>query len=238
MIFSSISPSEIKHFENFSSQWWDEEGPFAMLHRLNPLRIQYIKDQVSRSFHGLSILDVGCGGGVLSEPLARLGAQVTGLDASEKNISVASLHAQEQGLPITYVRSSLEDYLATSHQKFDLVIALEVLEHVQNPFSFLEECTSCLKEDGLLFVSTFHRTIKSYILGIVFAEYILKWVPKNTHHWRQFIKPSEIYKILSPKGFMFKDLVGVKYDIRTSSWVLSEDIDVNYMGVLMHVNSS
>ena len=229
---SSLNLSEINHFRSLADHWWDETGPFSMLHQLNPLRIQYIKDAFKGDLRGLKILDVGCGGGLLAEPLARLGAEVTGLDAVSENIKVASLHAKEEGLSIHYVASSLEDYLKESSLKFDVVLALEILEHVENPKYFLETCASALKQEGSLFVSTFHRTLKSYVLGIVMAEYILKWVPKKTHHWTQFLKPSEIYEALRSEGFAFADLVGVTYDLWTSVWKLSSDVRVNYMGIL------
>ncbi|HQS83758.1 MAG TPA: bifunctional 2-polyprenyl-6-hydroxyphenol methylase/3-demethylubiquinol 3-O-methyltransferase UbiG [Alphaproteobacteria bacterium] len=229
---SSLNPSEINHFRKLADHWWEEKGPFSMLHQLNPLRVQYIKNALRGELKGLKILDVGCGGGILAEPLARLGANVTGLDVVLENIEVASRHAEAEGLKIQYKALSLEDYLKTTPSKFDVVLALEVLEHVENPKYFLETCASALKEEGSLFVSTFHRTAKSYLLGIVMAEYVLKWVPKKTHHWTQFLKPSEIYEALREDGFVFEDLVGVTYDLWKSNWKISQDTSVNYMGLL------
>ncbi|MBS0185707.1 MAG: bifunctional 2-polyprenyl-6-hydroxyphenol methylase/3-demethylubiquinol 3-O-methyltransferase UbiG [Proteobacteria bacterium] len=229
---SSLNLKEINHFRKLSDLWWIEGGPFSMLHRLNPLRVQYIKDWVGGDLKGLKILDVGCGGGILAEPLARLGADVTGLDVIPENIEVASFHAKEENLDIQYYATTLEAYLKTSSLKFDVVLALEVLEHVENPKYFLKACGSALKQEGSLFVSTFHRTIKSYLFGIVMAEYILKWVPKNTHHWTHFLKPSEIYEALREDNFIFEDLVGVTYDLWASKWKISQDTGINYMGVL------
>lgn len=232
---SSIRPSEINHFKNLSSEWWDENGPLKMLHQLNPLRITYIKEKVGL-FKNLRILDVGCGAGILTEPLARLGADVTGIDIVSENIEIASQHAQRAGLSIHYMTTSIEDYRQMSPGFFDVVLALEILEHVENPSLFLKNCASVLKERGHLFVSTFHRTIKSYLLGIIMAEHILKWVPQDTHHWSKFLKPSEIHNALKEKGFMFEDLKGITYDFWESQWKFSPDVSVNYMGVLRRKN--
>jgi len=228
----TLNSTEINHFRKLSDQWWVEGGPFSMLHRLNPLRIQYIKEWMGGDLTGLKILDVGCGGGILAEPLARLGAEVTGLDVIPENIEVAIAHAKEENLNINYAATTLEEYLKASSLKFDVVLALEVLEHVENPKYFLKSCCAALKKEGSFFVSTFHRTFKSYIYGIIMAEYILKWVPKNTHHWTHFLKPSEIYEALREDNFIFEDLVGVTYDLWTSNWKISQDTNVNYMGVL------
>lgn len=229
---TTVSADETYHFESLAKEWWDEKGPFALLHQLNPLRIQYIKDQVGHSLKGMKVLDIGCGGGLLAEPLTRLGAGVVGLDATSGNIDVAKAHAQLDGLDIEYHAMSLEEYKTQSFEKFDIVLALETIEHVQNPTFFLEECTSFLKDEGLFFVSTFHRTLKSYFFGIVMAEYILRWVPKRTHQWKKFIKPSEIFETLSPFGYTFQDLIGVTFDLKTSQWKLTKNLEVNYMGVL------
>ena len=229
---TTVNADEIRHFEALAQGWWDEKGSFALLHQLNPLRIQYIKDQLGCSLKGVRVLDIGCGGGLLAEPLTRLGAQVVGIDAAPKNIDVANFHAQLEGLDIEYHAMSLEEYRAQSLEKFDVVLALEIVEHVQDPAFFLENCISLLKDNGLFFVSTFHRTLKSYVLGILMAEYMLRWVPRGTHQWKKFMKPSEVFELLSPFGFIFQDLVGVTYDITTSQWKLANSVDVNYMGVL------
>lgn len=231
-MISSLSPSEHAHFKRFSSLWWDENGPYSILHQMTPLRMQYIKTHIGSPFSGLRILDVGCGGGLLSEPLTRLGAHVVAIDAVKENIEVASEHAQQEGLSIDYRVGTLEEYAHMNPSQFDVIIALEIIEHVNSSRDFLENCAALLKGEGKLFLSTFHRTFKSYIFGILMAEYVLRWVPRGTHHWNKFVKPSEVADSLKSKGLKFEDICGITYDVGKSCWKFSKDVQVNYIGVL------
>ncbi|MCD6036088.1 MAG: ubiG [Rickettsiales bacterium] len=236
----SIDPQEVEKFSKMAESWWDETGAFAPLHRFNPVRIAYICNQIKASglapqgvppqnaLSGLKLLDVGCGGGLLSEPMARLGATVTGIDASEKNIAVASHHAKEVGLVIDYRATSAES-LADTGQQFDVVLAMEIIEHVADVESFLTSCTRLVKPGGLLFVATMNRTVKSYMLAIVGAEYILRWLPKGTHDWKKFLKPSEIASTLRHEGMALQAVQGVGYNLLDSTWHLVNDTGVNYI---------
>lgn len=237
--YSSIDASEIQRFSKISSQWWEENGPFKPLHQLNPTRIQYIRDCLTTHFHvdakmskplkGLTILDIGCGGGLVAEPLTRLGATVTGIDASEEAIHVATAHAALMELPITYICTSAEELL---HQKktFDGVLALEIVEHVADVSGFLSTCTKLLSPKGALILSTLNRTWKAYALAIIGAEYILRMLPKGTHDWQKFLSPAELAALLRPLDFSFVNLQGLSYGPLTGRWNLSKDLDVNYLG--------
>lgn len=239
---SSVELREVEKFTKDSARWWDETGPFAPLHRLNPSRMAYIKEQIcthyakdaSRfdSLKGLKILDIGCGGGLVCEPLSRLGGHVTGIDADAQAIAVAAEHAQQSGLEITYHNGAAEDLKGT----FDVVLALEIIEHVANIEEFIQSCANLLKPGGLLIVSTLNRTPKSFALGVVAAEYILRWVPRGTHEWKKFVKPSELAKALRQAGLITQDLSGLVFNPRTGDFQLSQsDTSVNYfMTALKH----
>eukprot|EP00455_Lapot_gusevi_P001728 TRINITY_DN10666_c0_g1_i1.p1 TRINITY_DN10666_c0_g1~~TRINITY_DN10666_c0_g1_i1.p1 ORF type:complete len:235 (+),score=47.49 TRINITY_DN10666_c0_g1_i1:177-881(+) len=227
-----------------SSEWWDPHGKFGPLHALNPTRIQFIRDRVKAHYklsspsiteplQGVKLLDIGCGGGLVSEPLARLGAVVTGVDAAAENIRIASLHQQLDPKlldgRLTYAASTVED-LAQQNQQFDVVVALEIIEHVQNPSLFLQSCASVLKPGGAFFLSTFNRNLKSYLLGVVAAEHVLRWLPPGTHDWNKFFTPSEITGRVNSAGLRIRDLNGIVYDPVFDKWNLSlTDIDVNYI---------
>lgn len=234
---TTISPVEIANFNAYEDNWWDENGPFKPLHALNPIRIQFIKDRIMRCLKttdatlplsGLHIVDIGCGAGIATEPLARLGATVTGLDASEKAITQARLHAIEQGLEIDYRLSSVET-VANQGEKFDVVLALEVIEHVENPAAFIDYVCKITKPGGLLFMSTLNRTWTSYAKAILTAEYVLKWVPMGTHQWEKFVTPAELANWLRPHGFHFSDIKGIDFSVLKREWQLVHDLSTNYI---------
>jgi 2-polyprenyl-6-hydroxyphenyl methylase/3-demethylubiquinone-9 3-methyltransferase len=237
---ASIDPDEIAKFAALAEAWWDPQGKFRPLHKLNPTRIAFIRDQVigrrdrapqvERPLAGLSLLDIGCGGGLLSEPMARLGAAVTGIDPSERSIAAARLHAAEDGLAIDY-RTETAEALAAAGAKFDVVLAMEVIEHVADRAAFLGACTALLADDGQLFLATLNRTPKAFALAIVGAEYVLGWLPRGTHDWRRFVRPSELAAELRPHGAEIVEMTGVAYSPLTDRWSLSRDLDVNYMAV-------
>ncbi|MCB1531435.1 MAG: bifunctional 2-polyprenyl-6-hydroxyphenol methylase/3-demethylubiquinol 3-O-methyltransferase UbiG [Alphaproteobacteria bacterium] len=232
---SSVNQQEIGHFAKDAPNWWDENGPFKPLHRLNPARIGYIKEKICTHFERdaqsftpfkkLSILDVGCGGGLVCEPMARLGADVTGADADAVAIEVAKAHAQESGLDITYENKPAEEL----NKKFDVVLALEIIEHVDHPEDFVQSCAKLVKPGGLVIFSTLNRTPKSFALGIVAAEYILRWVPQGTHSWKKFIKPSELSRMARAADLSPADIKGLMFNPITGDFQMSDsDIDVNY----------
>ena len=236
----SVDPAEIAKFADLAEAWWDPYGEFRPLHNLNPTRIAFIRDRVaarlgrdplgSRPLEGLDLLDVGCGGGLLAEPMARLGARVTGLDAAPRNIAVARAHAAQSGLAIDY-RCDTAEALATSGARFDVVLAMEVVEHVADPKAFLGTCCELLKPEGTMIVATLNRTAKAFALAIVGAEYLLRWVPRGTHDWRKFVRPSEVASALRPHGVDVLETAGLRYDPFSDRWTLSRDLDVNYMVV-------
>ncbi|WP_029010668.1 bifunctional 2-polyprenyl-6-hydroxyphenol methylase/3-demethylubiquinol 3-O-methyltransferase UbiG [Azospirillum halopraeferens] len=236
----TVDPDEIARFSAIAAEWWDPSGKFRPLHKLNPLRLTYIRDTVCRrlgrephaagALHGLTLVDIGCGGGLLSEPLARMGAEVLGVDASERNVGTAAAHAAESGTAVTY-RAATAETLAAEGRRFDVVVAMEVVEHVADVPLFLKSCTDLLAPGGVLFLSTLNRTPKSFALAIVGAEYILRWLPRGTHDWRKFLRPSELAAGLRPHGVVMKDLTGVTYNPLTDEFRLNpRDLDVNYMG--------
>lgn len=237
---ASVDPDEIARFEAMADSWWDPAGAFRPLHRLNPVRLGFLRDRIAdhygrdaradRPLAGLSLLDIGCGGGLISEPLARLGGAVTGIDASERNIGVASLHAGDSGLAIDYRATTAEALVGTGAQ-FDVVLALEIVEHVADLDLFIAACTRLAKPGGLMIFSTLNRTPKSFALAIVGAEYLLRWLPRGTHNWRKFVRPSELARALSQSGAALDALVGVAYNPVSDRWRLADDLAVNYMAV-------
>ena len=231
----SVKDGEIEKFAKDSGQWWDENGPFAPLHRLNPVRMKYIREQVCdhfgfsqttlKPFEKMSFLDIGCGGGLVCEPLARLGAHVTGIDADENAIMTAQRHAAEFGLNIDYKVGSAES-LKT---RFDVVLALEVIEHVQDPARFVKTCASLAKPGGCVIFSTLNRTAKSFALGIVAAAYILNWVPRGTHDWKAFVRPSELSRYARAAGLVPEQITGLVFDPLAGCFkITANDVDVNY----------
>ncbi|MBI3673348.1 MAG: bifunctional 2-polyprenyl-6-hydroxyphenol methylase/3-demethylubiquinol 3-O-methyltransferase UbiG [Rhizobiales bacterium] len=235
---SSLDPSEVEKFSKIAAEWWNPKGKFRVLHVFNPVRLAWIKEQVTsrigrdpferRPFAGLRVLDIGCGGGLLSEPMARLGAEVVGVDPSEKNIKTASVHGAEQELAIDYRVGTAED-LAHAGERFDVILNMEVTEHVTNPKAFLATCATMLNPQGLMFVATINRTLKSFGLAIIGAEYVLGWLPKGTHQWEKFITPDELKGWLSDNRLALLDQTGVTYNPFRNEWRKSRDMDVNYM---------
>ncbi|MCX7348182.1 MAG: bifunctional 2-polyprenyl-6-hydroxyphenol methylase/3-demethylubiquinol 3-O-methyltransferase UbiG [Alphaproteobacteria bacterium] len=234
----SLDPSEVAKFSAMAAEWWNPKGKFGVLHVFNPVRLQFIKEQVTarlardplerEPFQGLRFLDIGCGGGLLTEPMSRLGASITGVDPSDRNIKTASVHAQEMGLDIDYRVGTAED-LAAAGEQFDVILNMEVIEHVADPQAFTRTCAAMLKPGGLMFVATLNRTLKSFGLAIVGAEYVLGWLPKGTHQWEKFITPAELKGWLSDNGLTVKEELGVTYSPFTRAWKVSRDMDVNYM---------
>ncbi|OJW53429.1 MAG: hypothetical protein BGO67_01650 [Alphaproteobacteria bacterium 41-28] len=237
MAINTRDTAELDHFKNLSSTWWSEGGPFRILHAITPLRMAFIKENIgvhfrlpeisSRPFQGLRILDVGCGGGLLCGPLARLGAEVTGIDPLEENTLIAQNHAEAMGLPITYLASTIED-LSPDLPPFDVVIASEIIEHVADPDGFLRECANHLSSRGGMVVTTFNKTLKSYLLGIIAAEYILGWAPRGTHSWKKFISPRDLSLQLKELGLRNQALTGLYFSPLSGDWRLSPVTDVNY----------
>jgi len=236
---TTMNPEEVARFTAMADAWWDPTGKFRPLHQLNPARIQFIKDNVclhfgldanaDLPFKGLDVLDVGCGGGLLSEPMARLGANMTSIDAGEKNVEIAKIHAAQSDLNIDY-RNVLPENLAAEGKRFDVVLNMEVIEHVADPELFMAASSSVLKENGCMVLSTMIRNIKSLLLGKVAAEYLLRWLPVGTHDWKKFMKPSELARLVRPYGLEFTDLQGMVYNPFRDTWSLSKtDLDVNYL---------
>ena len=234
----TVDAKEIENFAKDSSHWWDENGPFRPLHRLNPVRLSYIKDRICghygldtqslKPYKGLSILDIGCGGGLVCEPMARLGADVTGADADSNAIGVAQEHAKSSGLSIGYKAQSSEDLLKDK-KRFDVVLALEIVEHVADVDTFVGNCVDLCKPNGLIILSTLNRTPKSFLLGKVAAEYILGWVPQGTHDWKKFLKPSELGRAVRQAGAEVQNIEGMTYDVIRGEFKRSpRDLDVNY----------
>ena len=236
---TTIDPLEKEKFSKMAEEWWDPTGKFKALHKFNPKRIEFIRDKLidhfsiesdlGNPFLNLDILDIGCGGGLLSEPMSRLGANVTGIDIVDKNINVAKTHSEEQNLEIDYKITTAEE-LALGKKKFDVILNMEVIEHVADLNLFIESCEKLLKKNGLLFFATLNRNILSFGLAIVGAEYILGWLPKGTHNWKKFITPEELKIIFRSSGLNITDIMGMKYNPIYDSWHLSEDTSVNYLG--------
>ncbi len=235
---ASVDTAEVERFSRHAADWWDPRGPMAALHKFNPVRLAYIRDQAAARFErdprkldclkGLRMLDIGCGGGILSEPLARLGAAMVGADPAEENIAAAREHAEEQGVGVDYRATTAED-LAAGHERFDVVLAMEVVEHVADVESFVATCASMVKPGGLFVVATLNRTLKSFALAIVGAEYVLRWLPRGTHQWDKFVTPRELEAAVENAGLGVTGERGVIYNPFADRWQLSSDMDVNYM---------
>lgn len=235
---TTIDAAEVARFQKLAATWWDEAGPMRMLHRLNPVRLGYIRDRCAEHFgrdakqldslKGLRVIDIGCGAGILSEPLARLGADVTGIDPAEENIALAREHAQASGLAIDY-RAETAEALADAGEKFDLVLAMEVVEHVADLDLFVAKAAQMVKPGGLMIGATINRTLKSFGLAIVAAEYILRWVPRRTHSWDKFVTPEEFETAMRSGGLAVTHETGVIYNPLGDAWLINRDMDVNFM---------
>ena len=233
---TSVNKKEIDKFSKMADEWWDPEGKFKPLHKFNPTRIKYIKENIINNFKlknkfkplsGINILDIGCGGGLLSEPMSRMGANVTGIDASDKNIKIAKLHSKKSKLKINYLCSSPEKLKIT--KKFDVILNMEIVEHVEDIDFFLKSCSKLLKKNGLMFVATINKTLKSYIFAIVGAEYVLRWLPIGTHEWEKFVKPEDLKKNLMKYDLYLNKLDGMNFNIIKDEWSISRDLSVNYI---------
>ncbi len=236
---STIDPAEVAKFEAMAEEWWDPTGKFAPLHKMNPVRLGYVTRQIAAQherdldaahpFEGLRILDIGCGGGLLSEPMARLGAEVVGADAAARNIPVARLHAERMGLSIDYRVTTAED-LARAGETFDAVLNMEVVEHVADPLDYLAACARLMRPGGLMTTSTLNRNAKSYLYAIVGAERVMRWLPRGTHEWSKFITPDELFDLLRKAGLEPVDRTGFVFDLARWDWSLSDrDLSVNYV---------
>ncbi|MBX9576826.1 MAG: bifunctional 2-polyprenyl-6-hydroxyphenol methylase/3-demethylubiquinol 3-O-methyltransferase UbiG [Caulobacteraceae bacterium] len=234
----SIDPADVARFSAQAAEWWDPKGPFAPLHRFNPARLAFLRERFEArferrgrgAFEGLSLIDVGCGGGLIAEPMRRLGFEVTGVDASTENVGTARAHAEMMGLEIAY-RAATAEQVAAEGRTFDVVLALEIVEHVVDPEAFLRTCAAMVAPGGMMVVATLNRTLKSLALAKVMAEYVLRWVPAGTHDWRQFLKPEEIARMLDGTGLTVSGPFGVAYDPLTDRWSQGEDAEVNYFMV-------
>ena len=235
---STVDVDEVARFSALAAEWWDPRGKMATLHKFNPVRLGYIRDAACRSFErdakridclkGLRLLDIGCGGGILSEPLARLGADVVGADPSELNVEAARAHAEQTGVTVDY-RATTAEALADAGERFDVVLAMEVVEHVADVNLFVRRCAEMVKPDGLMIAATINRTLKSFALAIVGAEYVLRWLPRGTHQWDKFVTPNELDIALAQGGLAVLDETGVIYNLIADRWQLATDMDVNYM---------
>ena len=234
---TTINKEEIQKFSKLSDEWWDVDGKFKPLHMFNPIRIEYITENIKKHYKikkdsanflkGLNILDIGCGGGLISEPMARLGANVTGIDASEKNVKIAKLHSEKNGLKINYINTSPEKLNELA--KFDIILNLEIIEHVNDVNLYIKSCNKLLKKNGLMFTATLNRSFMSYIKAIIGAEYILRWLPIGTHDWNKFIKPEELEKLLNLEKFSTVDIKGLNFNPFLNKWKKSNNLSVNYI---------
>ena len=233
---STVNISEIKKFSQMASEWWDPEGKFKPLHKFNPIRIRYIKNTIidhfnikykTKPFNNLNILDIGCGGGLLCEPMSRLGANVTGIDASEKNIKIAKLHAKRNKLRINYICSTPEKL--NIKKKYDIILNMEIVEHVDDVNFFIKKSSDFLKKNGLMFVATLNKTLKSYFFAIIGAEYVLRWLPVGTHEWEKFIEPKKLIEYGEKNSLKINEVKGLQFNILTNDWIITEDLSVNYI---------
>ncbi len=240
---NTINKKEIEKFSSIAEEWWDPTGKFKPLHKFNPIRISYIKNNIIKSLKlnnnekplkKVKILDIGCGGGLLTEPMKKLGADVVGIDASEKNIKIAKLHSKKNNLNIKYLCVSPENFIAK--EKFDVILNMEIVEHVEDIDFFLKSSSKLLKKGGIMFVATLNKTLKSYLFAIVGAEYILKWLPIGTHEWEKFVKPEDLIDILKKYNLKLDCLDGMKLNILTDQWKISADKSVNYIGKFIKIN--
>lgn len=236
---SSIDPKEVARFSALAAEWWDPKGKFGVLHKFNPVRLAYIREKLSahfdrdsklaRPFEGLRVLDIGCGGGLLCEPMARMGATIVGVDASEQNINTAMVHAQEQGLDIEY-RATTAEALKANGELFDVVLNMEVVEHVADVDSFVADCAAMVKPGGVMFIATINRTAKAFFMAIIGAERLLRWLPVGTHQYEKLVKPEELERALAPTGMAIVDRAGVAFNPLEDAWKRApNDLDVNYM---------
>jgi len=234
---STINKKEIEKFSKIAEEWWDPNGKFKPLHKFNPIRISFIKDNIIKSLklekknkplEKIKILDIGCGGGLLSEPMSILGADVVGIDASSKNINVAKLHAKKNNLDIKYICTSPENLKID--KKFDVILNMEIVEHVEDINLFLQSCSKLLKKKGIMFVATLNKTLKSYLFAIIGAEYVLRWLPIGTHDWEKFVTPNQLIKILEKNNLKLDILTGMKFNIIKDEWKISNDQSINYIG--------
>jgi 2-polyprenyl-6-hydroxyphenyl methylase/3-demethylubiquinone-9 3-methyltransferase len=242
---TTIDENEVEKFSKIADEWWDASGKFKPLHKFNPIRLSFFKQEICKffvrdeklltPFTGLKILDIGCGGGLVAEPISRLGADLTAIDASQKNINVAKIHGEKSGLKIDYQCTSAEE-LASKNQQFDVVLALEIIEHVADVEKFIEACAKLVKPNGLLFVATLNRTAKSLLMAKFGVEYILRWLPIGTHDWRKFLKPSEIENIAKNQQIQLKKIQGFSYNLIKDHWSLSADLSINYCVVFVKKN--
>ena len=239
---NSVNKKEIEKFSQMAAEWWNPEGKFKPLHKFNPIRIKYIKDNIiyslklkskKRPLEKINILDIGCGGGLLSEPMARLGANVTGIDASDKNIKIAKLHAKKNKLNINYFCSSPEKL--KTKKKFDVILNMEIIEHVEDINFFIKSCSKLLKKNGLMFVATLNKTLKSYVFAIIGAEYVLRWLPIGTHDWEKFVKPEDLKNILSKNNLKIEKIDGMNFDMLKDEWNISKDTSINYIAKSLKV---
>ena len=233
---SSLNKKEVEKFSKMATEWWDPSGKFKPLHKFNPIRIQYIKENIISNFKlkikkkpldKINILDIGCGGGLLSEPMTRLGANVTGIDASSKNINIAKHHAKKNKLKINYICSSPEKLKIK--KKFDVILNMEIVEHVDDINFFINSCSKLLKKNGLMFVATLNKTLKSYMFAIIGAEYVLRWLPIGTHDWEKFVKPVDLKNILHKNNLKLEKLDGMNFNIIQDEWSISSDTSINYI---------
>jgi 2-polyprenyl-6-hydroxyphenyl methylase / 3-demethylubiquinone-9 3-methyltransferase len=233
---NSVNSKEIQKFSKIAEEWWNPNGKFKPLHKFNPIRISYIKENIIESFNiiqkktplkNIKILDIGCGGGLLSEPMCRMGAEVTAIDASKKNIQVAKIHSKKNNLKIKYICTSPEKLKVTN--KFDVVLNMEIVEHVEDVDFFLKTCAKLLKKNGIMFVATLNKTLKSYVFAIVGAEYILRWLPIGTHEWEKFIKPDDLISILKKNDLKLDKIDGMKFNLLLDKWNISNDKTINYI---------
>ena len=233
---NTINKKEIEKFSRIAEEWWNPKGKFKPLHKFNPIRISYIRDNVINSLklkngkkplENIRILDIGCGGGLLSEPMSRLGAKVVGIDASDKNINVAKLHAKKNNLKIEYLCTSPEKF--KTEKKFDVILNMEIVEHVNDVDFFLKSCSKLLKKNGIMFIATLNKTLKSYVFAIIGAEYILRWLPIGTHEWEKFLKPEELIDILKKYQLKLDTIDGMKFNLIKDEWAISQDKSINYI---------